>query len=72
VQENEFYTVMLEPTDYKLQEVVVEAFNRIETPVDVPGSLTLIPTEQIERESPVTVVPLAEPGTGSFCPFRST
>jgi iron complex outermembrane recepter protein len=62
----EHYTVLLEPGDYHIQEVVVEAFNRSRRLVDVPGSLTLIPLQHIEREKPVTVVPLLNQVPGVF------
>ncbi len=64
--EKEFYNIMLEPIDYELQEVVVEAFNRSRRLVDVPGSLTLIQAEQIERERPVTIVPVINQAPGVF------
>jgi iron complex outermembrane recepter protein len=66
LDEKDFYTVILEPVDYELQEVVVEAFNRSRRLVDVPGSLTLIRAEQIEREKPVTIVPLLNQAPGVF------
>jgi iron complex outermembrane recepter protein len=60
------YLVLLEPREYRLQEVVVEAFNRSRRLIDVPGSLTLISPGQIEREKPVTVVPLLNQASGVF------
>jgi iron complex outermembrane recepter protein len=56
----------LDPEDYLLEEVVVEAFNRSRRLIDVPGSLSLIQAGQIERENPVTVVPLLNQAPGVF------
>ncbi len=60
------YTFLLQPEYYQLDEVVVEAFNRSRRLVDVPGSLSLIQAHQIERENPVTVVPLLNQAPGVF------
>lgn len=60
------YTFLLQPEYYHLDEVVVEAFNRSRRLVDVPGSLSLIQAHQIERENPVTVVPLLNQSPGVF------
>ncbi len=60
------YHVHLHPADYSLQEVEVTAFNRSRRLVDVPGSLSLIPASQIEREQPVTVVPVLNQVPGVF------
>ncbi len=56
----------LEPDKYELDEVVVEAFNRSRRLVDVPGSITLIQGARIERENPVTVVPVINHAPGVF------
>jgi iron complex outermembrane recepter protein len=61
-----WYDIQLDPAKYQLQEVVVEAFNRSRRLVDVPGSLSLIPAEQIEREQPVTIVPVINQAPGVF------
>ncbi len=62
----DYYIVFLEPRDYYLQEVIVEAFNRSRRILDVPGSLSLISSAQIEREKPVTIVPLLNQAPGVF------
>ena len=61
-----WYHIYLDPVEYHLQEVVVEAFNRSRRLLDVPGSLSLIPAEQIEREQPVTIVPVINRAPGVF------
>ncbi len=61
-----FYNIYLDPEEYHLQEVVVEAFNRSRRLLDVPGSLSLISAGQIEREKPVTVVPVLNQSPGVF------
>jgi iron complex outermembrane recepter protein len=61
-----WYHVQLDQARYQLQEVVVEAFNRSRRLVDVPGSLSLIPAEQIEREQPVTIVQVINQAPGVF------
>jgi iron complex outermembrane recepter protein len=61
-----WYHIYLDPAGYHLQEVVVETFNRSRRLLDVPGSLSLIPAEQIEREQPVTIVPVLNQAPGVF------
>lgn len=64
--EREQYLFFLEQEYYNINEVVVEAFARSRRLVDVPGSLSLIPARQIERENPVTVVPLLNQVPGVY------
>lgn len=51
---------------YHIDEIVVKAFGRSRRLLDVPGSVTNISRVQIERESPVTVVPLLNRAPGVF------
>jgi len=60
------YHINLDPADYSLQEVEVTAFNRSRRLVDVPGSISMIPAGRIEREQPVTVVPVLNQVPGVF------
>ncbi len=60
------YRIYLDPADYSLQEVEVTAFNRTRRLVDVPGSISMIPASRIERERPVTVVPVLNQVPGVF------
>jgi iron complex outermembrane recepter protein len=64
--DKEYYIFSLEPEYYDIQEVVVEAYARSRRILDVPGSLSLIQAGQIERESPVTVVPVLNQAPGIF------
>jgi iron complex outermembrane recepter protein len=66
VSGKDYYSVSLEPANYQLQEVEVQAFNRHRRLLDVPGSLSLITGRQIEREKPVTVVPVLNQAPGVF------
>jgi iron complex outermembrane recepter protein len=61
-----FYKVVLNRTQYLLEEVEVEAFNRSRRLVDVPGSLSMISPRQILTEQPVTIVPLLNQAPGVF------
>ncbi len=61
-----YYTFLLEKGHYYLEEVIVEAFARSRRIVDVPGSLSLIQAERIERENPVTVVPVINQAPGVY------
>ena len=61
-----FYHVILNRTQYLLEEVEVEAFNRSRRLVDVPGSLSIISARQILTEQPVTIVPLLNQAPGVF------
>ena len=64
--EKDYYIFSLEPEYYDIQEVVVEAYARSRRILDVPGSLSLIQAGQIERESPLTVVPVLNQVPGIF------
>ncbi len=61
-----YYLVSLEPANYQLQEVEIQAFNKSRRLLDVPGSVSLITGRQIEREKPVTVVPVLNQAPGVF------
>ncbi len=56
----------LDPDTYYLDEVIIEAFNRSRRLVDIPGSLTMIQQSRIERENPVTIVPVLNHAPGVF------
>ncbi len=56
----------LDPDSYYIDEIVVEAFNRSRRLVDIPGSLTMIQRSRIERENPVTIVPVLNHAPGIF------
>ncbi len=65
-EDKEYYIFSLEPKFIELQEVVVEAYARSRRILDVPGSVSLIQSGQIERENPVTVVPVLNQAPGIF------
>ncbi|MFP4365774.1 MAG: TonB-dependent receptor [Bacteroidales bacterium] len=64
--DQDYYRISLDPEGYRLQEVVVEAFNRSRRLLDVPGSLSLMPAGQIEIQRPVTIVPVLNQAPGIF------
>lgn len=54
------------PDVLELPEVMVTAFNVHRRLLDVPGSVSMIPASQIERENPVTLLPLLNQASGVF------
>lgn len=54
------------PDILDLPEVMVTAFNVHRRLLDVPGSVSMIPAGQIERENPVTLLPLLNQASGVF------
>ena len=54
------------PEELSLEEVVVSAFNSSRRLLSMPGSMTLIPSGQIEAENPLTVLPLLQQSSGVY------